>query len=161
MLQRLHDEAPMGRVTLGWLTSSLRKRSFGIIVPLPALVAIAPGASIVAGGALRIPAVQMIADQAAPILPTPPRRPSLTDAAPRRTSAASRVSAKLGFPSSIRSTPTKAIGGLILAPHCRPIRPFKWRTITHLTLFSWYSEGVSSGGKVANGRGGRARVSED
>jgi hypothetical protein len=47
----------------------LHKRSFGIIMLLLALVAIAPGVSIVAGLLLMIPAVQMIAGQPAPLFP--------------------------------------------------------------------------------------------
>lgn len=69
MLQRLHDEAPTGHFTLGWLMGSLRKRSFGIIMLLLALVAITPGVSIVAGLLLMIPAFQMIAGQSAPVFP--------------------------------------------------------------------------------------------
>ncbi|WP_420738107.1 exopolysaccharide biosynthesis protein [Bradyrhizobium japonicum] len=69
MLQRLHDEVPANHFTLGWLTNSLRKRSFGIIMLLLALVAIAPGLSIVAGLLLMIPAFQMIAGKPAPVFP--------------------------------------------------------------------------------------------
>ena len=65
MLQRLHDEAPTDHFTLGWLMASLHRRSFGIIMLLLALVAIAPGVSIVAGLLLMIPAFQMIAGQPA------------------------------------------------------------------------------------------------
>jgi len=54
VLQRLHDEVPASNFTLGWLMHSLRKRSFGIIMLLLALVAIAPGLSIVAGLLLMI-----------------------------------------------------------------------------------------------------------
>ena len=61
VLQRLHDEVPANHFTLGWLMHSLRKRSFGIIMLLLALVAIAPGLSIIAGLLLMIPAFQMIA----------------------------------------------------------------------------------------------------
>jgi hypothetical protein len=53
----------------GWLMHSLRKRSFGIIMLLLALVAIAPGLSIVAGLLLMIPAFQMIAGKPAPVFP--------------------------------------------------------------------------------------------
>ena len=69
MLQRLHDEAPTDHFTLGWLMGSLHKRSFGIIMLLLAVVAIAPGVSIVAGLLLMIPAFQMIAGQPAPVFP--------------------------------------------------------------------------------------------
>jgi hypothetical protein len=55
VLQQLHDEAPTDHFTLGWLMGSLRKRSFGIIMLLLALVAMAPGVSIVAGLLLMIP----------------------------------------------------------------------------------------------------------
>jgi len=48
---------------------SLRRRSFGIIMLLLALVAILPGVSIVAGLLLMIPAFQMIAGQPAPVFP--------------------------------------------------------------------------------------------
>jgi len=69
VLQRLHDEVPADHFTLGWLTHSLRKRSFGIIMLLFALVAIVPGLSIVAGLLLMIPAFQMIAGNPAPVFP--------------------------------------------------------------------------------------------
>jgi hypothetical protein len=48
---------------------SLRKRSFGIIMLLLALVATVPGLSIVAGLLLMIPAFQMIAGKPAPVFP--------------------------------------------------------------------------------------------
>jgi hypothetical protein len=69
VLQQLHDEAPTGHFTIGWLMGSLRERSFGIIMLLLALVAMAPGVSIVAGVLLMIPAFQMIAGQPAPVFP--------------------------------------------------------------------------------------------
>src|ERR1700682_3655533 len=69
VLQRLHDEIPANHFTLGWLMHSLRKRSFWIIMLLLALVAIAPGLSIVAGLLLMILAFQMIAGNPAPVFP--------------------------------------------------------------------------------------------
>ena len=69
VLQGLHDEAPTDHFTLGWLMGSLRRRSFGIIMLLLALVAMAPGVSIIAGLLLMIPAFQMIAGQPAPVFP--------------------------------------------------------------------------------------------
>jgi len=69
LLQRLHDEAPTDHFTLGWVMRSLHKRGFGLILLLLALVAIAPGVSIVAGLLLMIPAFQMIAGQPAPVFP--------------------------------------------------------------------------------------------
>ena len=47
----------------------LHKRSFGLIMLLLAVVAIAPGVSIVAGLLLMIPAFQMIAGQHMPVFP--------------------------------------------------------------------------------------------
>lgn len=48
---------------------SLQKRSFGIIMLLLAVVAIAPGVSIVAGLLLMMPALQMMAGRSAPVFP--------------------------------------------------------------------------------------------
>jgi hypothetical protein len=69
VLQRLHDKAPSDHFTLGWLMGSLRRRSFGIIMLLLALVAMAPGVSIVAGLLLMIPAFEMIVGRPAPFFP--------------------------------------------------------------------------------------------
>jgi len=69
VLQRLHDEAPIDHFTLGWLMDRLRKRSFGVIMLLLALVAMAPVFSIVAGLLLMIPALRMIAGRPAPVFP--------------------------------------------------------------------------------------------
>lgn len=67
LLQRLHDEAPKDH--FGWLMSQMHKRSFGLIMLLLAVVAIAPGVSIVAGLLLMIPALQMVAGQNMPVFP--------------------------------------------------------------------------------------------
>jgi hypothetical protein len=69
VLQQLHEEAPADHFTLAWLMHSLHTRSFGIVMLLIALVAIAPGLSIVAGLLLMIPAFQMIAGKPAPVFP--------------------------------------------------------------------------------------------
>jgi len=69
VLQRLHDEVPADHFTLGWLMGSLRRRSFGIIMLLLAVVAAAPVVSFVAGVLLMIPAFQMIAGHPAPVFP--------------------------------------------------------------------------------------------
>ena len=47
----------------------LDKQSFGLIMLLLAIVAAAPGISILGGLLLLIPAVQMIAGRSAPIFP--------------------------------------------------------------------------------------------
>lgn len=67
VLQRLQDEAPADHFTLGWLVANLRKRSYGMLMLVLALFAIAPGVSFVAGLLLTIPAFQMIAGRSAPI----------------------------------------------------------------------------------------------
>jgi hypothetical protein len=69
VLQQLHDEAPADHFTLGWLMGRLHRRSFGVIMLLLAVVAMAPGVSIVAGVLLMIPAFQMLAGHAAPVFP--------------------------------------------------------------------------------------------
>jgi hypothetical protein len=69
LLQRLLAEAPPDHFTLGWLTGGLRKRSFGMILLLLAVVAVAPGVSVVAAVLLMIPAVQMILGRPAPVFP--------------------------------------------------------------------------------------------
>jgi hypothetical protein len=69
VLQQLHDEVQSDHVTLGWLLARLRKRSYGMIMLVLALVAMVPGICIVAGLLLMIPAFQMIAGQPAPIFP--------------------------------------------------------------------------------------------
>jgi hypothetical protein len=69
VLQQLHDEAPADHFTMGWLISGLHKHAFGIIILLLAVVAIAPGISIVAGLLLMIPAFQMIVGWRAPVFP--------------------------------------------------------------------------------------------
>jgi hypothetical protein len=69
VLQRLHDEVPPDHFTLGWLMGTLHKRSFGIIMLLLALVALAPGIAIAAGMLLMVPAFQMIAGKPAPVFP--------------------------------------------------------------------------------------------
>ena len=46
VLQELHDRVPSGHFTLEWLTMSLRKQSYGAIILLLAVIAIAPGISL-------------------------------------------------------------------------------------------------------------------
>jgi len=69
VLQGLHNAAPADQFTLGWLMDRLQKQSFGLIMLLLAIVAIAPGISIVGGLLLLIPAFQMIAGRSAPVFP--------------------------------------------------------------------------------------------
>jgi hypothetical protein len=60
---------PPDHFTLGWLMGSLRKRSFGIVMLLFGLAAVAPGVSVVAGLLLMIPAGQMMLGHASPFFP--------------------------------------------------------------------------------------------
>lgn len=69
VLQRLHDDAPAEHFTLDWLMTRLGKRSYGIILLLLSLVAIAPGISIVAGLLVMIPAWQLISGRPTPAFP--------------------------------------------------------------------------------------------
>jgi hypothetical protein len=69
VLQRLHDEVLVGHFTLSWLMARLHRRFFGIVMLLLALVAIAPGVSIVAGLLLMIPTFPIMAGRAAPRFP--------------------------------------------------------------------------------------------
>jgi hypothetical protein len=69
VLQRLHDRAPADHFTLGWLLAGLSKHSFGILLLVLSVIAIAPGASIVAGVLLLIPAFEMIVGRASPTFP--------------------------------------------------------------------------------------------
>jgi hypothetical protein len=69
VLQRIHDQAPQDHFTLGWLIASLSSHSFGILILLLSLVAIAPGASVVAGVLLLIPACEMIVGRTSPNFP--------------------------------------------------------------------------------------------
>src|SRR6266481_2790555 len=69
ILQTLHDEAPADHFTLDWLMSKLHKQSFGLIMLVLAIVAVAPGVSVVGGLLLLIPAFQMIIGRPAPTFP--------------------------------------------------------------------------------------------
>jgi hypothetical protein len=69
ILQELHDEAPADHFTLAWLMGSLHKHSFGLIMLLLAIVAVAPGICVLAGLLLMIPAFEMIAGRPAPTFP--------------------------------------------------------------------------------------------
>jgi hypothetical protein len=65
----LHDEAPADHFTLDWLTARLNKQSFGLIMLLLAIIAVAPGICVVAGLLLLIQAFQMVVGRAAPTFP--------------------------------------------------------------------------------------------
>jgi hypothetical protein len=65
----LHDAAPAGHFTLDWLMGSLHKQSFAVILLVSAIIAAAPGISIIGGFLLLILAFQMIIGGAAPVFP--------------------------------------------------------------------------------------------
>jgi hypothetical protein len=67
VLQELHDAALADQFALGWLMGRLQKQSFGLIMLLLAIVAVAPGISVLGGLLLLIPAFHMIAGRSAPV----------------------------------------------------------------------------------------------
>jgi len=69
ILERLNDQAPADHFTLGWLLTSLSRHTFGVLLLLLSVIAIAPGVAIVAGVLLFIPAFEMIVGRQAPVFP--------------------------------------------------------------------------------------------
>jgi len=69
VLQELLDNLPPDHFTLGWLSSHLHRRSFGVVVLVLALIAMVPGISYLAGVLLLAPAIEMIAGRGAPTFP--------------------------------------------------------------------------------------------
>lgn len=71
-LRGLLSEASPARVSVQWLLSALSKRAFGfllLVLALPNLIPMPPGASIVLGALLMFPSVQMMFGRAEPWLP--------------------------------------------------------------------------------------------
>src|SRR5436190_4920561 len=69
VLQEVIRQAPAEYVTVGWLTSTLRRHSFGIIMLCLGLLATTPVGSTVPGLILAIMAVQLIVGRAEPVFP--------------------------------------------------------------------------------------------
>jgi hypothetical protein len=69
VLRELFDDVPSDHFTLDWLLDNLHNRSFGIIMFLLALIAMAPGISGLVGLAIAVPAVQMIMGRVRPVFP--------------------------------------------------------------------------------------------
>jgi hypothetical protein len=69
LLQRLRAELPAQHFTLDWVLSELPRRSFGMIMLLLAVLAIAPGVSIAAGLLLLSLACQVLFGREAPYFP--------------------------------------------------------------------------------------------
>ena len=60
ILKELHDQAPASPVTLQWVMERLRQQSFGMIILILAIAAVAPGVSVLAGLLLLVPSFQMM-----------------------------------------------------------------------------------------------------
>ena len=69
VLQEVIRQAPAGYVTVGWLTSTLHRHSFGIIMLCLGLLATTPVGSSVPGLVLAVIAVQLIVGRAEPVFP--------------------------------------------------------------------------------------------
>src|SRR5438093_7766664 len=69
VLQEVIRQAPAEYVTVGWLISTLRRHSFGIIMLSLGLLATTPVGSAVPGLILAIMAVQLIVGRAEPVFP--------------------------------------------------------------------------------------------
>jgi hypothetical protein len=69
VLQEVIRQAPAEYVTVGWLTSTLQRHSFGIIMLCLGLLATTPVGSSVPGFVLAIMAVQLIVGRTEPVFP--------------------------------------------------------------------------------------------
>ena len=69
VLQEVIRQAPSEYVTVGWLISTLRRHSFGIIMLSLGLLATTPVGSTVPGLILAVMAVQLIVGRAEPVFP--------------------------------------------------------------------------------------------
>src|SRR6266480_2620444 len=69
VLQEVLYQAPAEYITLGWLTSTLHRHSFGIIMLCLGLLATTPVGSSVPGLILALMAVQLIVGRAEPVFP--------------------------------------------------------------------------------------------
>src|SRR4029434_3904627 len=69
VLEEVIHQAPAEYVTVGWLTSTLHRHSFGIIMLSLGLLATIPVGSTVPGFILAVMAVQLIVGRAEPVFP--------------------------------------------------------------------------------------------
>src|SRR3989454_12740159 len=69
VLQEVIRQAPAEYVTVGWLTSTLHRHSFGIIMLSLGLLATTPIGSTVPGLILAVMAVQLIVGRGEPVFP--------------------------------------------------------------------------------------------
>src|SRR6266542_4291941 len=68
LLQELIRQAPAEYVTVGWLTSTLHRHSFGIVMLSLGLLATTPVGSTVPGLILAVMAVQLIVGRGEPVI---------------------------------------------------------------------------------------------
>lgn len=69
ILERLNEQAPPDHFTLQWLLAGLSRHSFGILLLLLSVIAMAPGVAILAGVLLFIPGFEMIVGRPSPVFP--------------------------------------------------------------------------------------------
>ena len=69
ILRELSAAAPPDRFPLDWLLDRLRLRSFAVVILMLAVIAMAPGISIIAGALMIILGVQMVAGRSSPAFP--------------------------------------------------------------------------------------------
>lgn len=69
VLRDLLQHASTETITLEWLMDRLGERSFGLVLLLLGLLAMLPGASVVAGILITVPAFQMVRGRHAPLFP--------------------------------------------------------------------------------------------
>ena len=69
VLEKVIYQAPADYFTVGWLTSILQQRSFGVVMLLLGLLATIPVGSTVPGLMLAAMAVQLIAGRSEPVFP--------------------------------------------------------------------------------------------
>ena len=69
-LARMLDRAEGARVSIGWLTEQLGRRSFGLTLLLMAVIGFLPGVSTIVGLLVAWPAIQMMLGHEAAVLPS-------------------------------------------------------------------------------------------
>jgi hypothetical protein len=69
-LSRMLDQAEGARVSIGWLTEQLGRRSFGLTLFLMAVIGFLPGVSTIVGLLVAWPAIQMMLGHEAAVLPS-------------------------------------------------------------------------------------------
>jgi hypothetical protein len=146
ILQELYDEAPPGHITLEWLTSSLHKQSFGLIMLMLSVVAATPGISFIGGLLLVIPAFQMIAGSPAPIFPrwiaTRPLPTQHLSAVARRAITVLRYVEKIFYPRyPVPPGVTKRVVGIVVMMLVARLMivPFPISTILPALVIAWIS----------------------